>query len=154
MKDFLIFPALTAADPIVVTGAPGNFVSAGRNEVNRLLGRAQDEGRPVRLEGRFVSAGTYLLHAVEHVPHSCIAPDAIVAVHRALSPMSLAAVPIPLQGEAGRVANEAQAEAYSPAMRQWFLAGIEAGTITAWFTNLRGSDMARFGYRVCDEGVA
>ena len=144
----------TSAPPIIINGRGSDTIQGGRNFVNQTMARAFDEGRPVRLSGRFVSAGTMLLHASESIPGSCIEADTQFAFHRVVQGVSLAiGVPVPLQGARGDLSNAAVAQAYNPALAQWFLTGIETGRITGWFTTLTGAELAaNFGYPLCNSG--
>jgi len=141
-----------SAPPIIIDGRGGGSIAQGREYVNRMMARAFSEGRPVRLSGRFTSAGTFALFLVENVPGSCAEANTIFGFHRAVAGVSILTVmPIPLTGSAGDIANANIAETYNPALARWFLDGIESGLITTLFTNLRGSEMAQFGYPVCEE---
>ena len=141
-----------SAPPIVINGRGGGGIAQGREYVNRVMARAFAEGRPVRLSGRFVSAGTFLLRAVETVPGSCIEADTIFGFHRAVAGVSaMTVIPIPLTGPRADVANANIAETYSPDLSRWFLDGIETGQITAGFTNLTGAQLGAFGYNICEE---
>jgi len=141
-----------SAPPIIINGSGGGTVGWGRESVNQVIIRAYREGRPVRLSGRFVSAGTFFLYAVENISGSCVEADAIFAFHRAVLVVSVfTTVPIPITGERSLIVNANAAEAYNPALSRWFLDGIEEGRITGWFTNRTGAQLGAFGYNTCEE---
>jgi hypothetical protein len=110
-------------------------------------------GRPIRLTGRYTSAGTFLLWAVERLPGSCIEPDVFLDFHEPTMPGSALAgcQPYPLDHPDRAGAIRDITHPYNELLTAWFLeriVGDEAECLP--YVTLRGRDMAAFGYPVCE----
>lgn len=117
-----------------------------------VLGVVED-GQPVRLSGRFTSAGTFMLYAVDQLPGSCIDPQAFFAFHEPQRPASalIGCAPFPIDHPQRDAALEHVYRWYNEPLTQWFLTEIAAHGPSCGYTTLRGYQMAAFGYPVCQE---
>jgi len=134
---------------VIVDGMGGGTVQWGYGRAEAYLSR----GEPIRLEGRYTSAGTFLLWSVERLPGSCIDPDAIFGFHEPQRLISIVTgcAPFPMGTPERAVAMEEITRPYNEPLTRWFMRNIAGNQAECGFTNLRGSDMAAFGYPVCED---
>ena len=132
----------------IIDGMGGGTIRWGYNTVNQHIMR----GEPLRLSGRFTSAGTFMLYAVEQLPGSCIEPDSFFDFHE---PQSLAAALFfcaPFQeGPRRDEAIDLIVQPYNEPLTEWFMRVVVGDRPSCSYTTLRGSDMAQFGYPICAE---
>ena len=136
---------------VVVNGMGGGTIRWGASETIDLMQEAIDRGEPIILgEGHYTSAGAMPLYAVDHIPGSCIHPDALFHFHE---PQSLAAMLVmcaPLQGEERMSAVRSYSLWFRPELREWYMETVVGDTPDCGFTTLTGADLARFGYPICE----
>jgi hypothetical protein len=144
--------AARAQDYIIVDGMGGGTVAWGQQENNALIQRAINEDRPIRLdEGRYISAGTFLLHAVRTIPGSCVASDTVFGFHEAQSMAAMVVMCAPFHGEAREYQNRRIWIHYNEPLRRWFRSTVMGTRPSCGFHNLFGHQLAAFGYPVCEE---
>lgn len=116
-----------------------------------VLGVVED-GQPVRLSGRFTSAGTFMLYAVDQLPGSCIEPDAFFDFHEPQRPASalFGCAPFGMNHPQRDLALEHVHRWYNEPLTEWFLRVIAGDSAECRYTTLRGYQMAEFGYPVCE----
>jgi hypothetical protein len=117
-----------------------------------VLGVVED-GQPIRLEGRFTSAGTFLLYAVEQIPGSCIDPDALFAFHEPQRPASalVGCAPFGLNHPQRDLALEHVTRWYNDGLTDWFTRTIADNGPSCGYTNVHGQQLAAFGYPICED---
>lgn len=115
-----------------------------------VLGVVED-GQPVRLSGRFTSAGTFMLYAVDQLPGSCIDPQAFFAFHEPQRPASalIGCAPFSMDHPQRNLALEHVHRWYNEPLTNWFLSEIAGDRAECGYTTLRGYQMAAFGYPIC-----
>jgi len=143
--------AARAQDYIIDDGMGGGTVQWGQRENNDLIQQALNEGRPIRLEGRYTSAGTFLLHAVQTIPGSCVAPDAVFGFHEAQSVAAMVTMCAPFSGEAREYQNRRIWIHYNEPLRRWFRTEVMGNRPSCGFRNLFGYQLGQFGYPVCED---
>lgn len=145
----LVLLVAPARSEVVVNGMGGGSLGWGQRQANRLYQRALDDGGPVRLEGRYSSAGTMLLNVVERVPGSCVAEDSIFGFHQPQSPIALLTVCAPLSPEVFQRAGRLMTGHYTPSLSAWVWENV-LDRYQCRFHNLRGHQLEHFGYSVCE----
>lgn len=113
-------------------------------------------GEPIRLEGRFTSAGTFLLWSVEQLPGSCVDARAVFEFHEPVQPvnpllslLSPAPILIPFTDPEERaIVLEEMTRPYNAGLTAWYYDTV-VGHHPSEFFRLSGAELARFGYPVC-----
>lgn len=138
-------PTHDAQGRLIVNGSGGGTIQWGYRQAERYW----HEGQPIRLSGRFTSAGTFLLWSVENLPGSCIEADASFGFHRPQEAAALVTFCAPVSEDSPRYpgAMEAITRPLNAAATAWFYANAPA----CGFADLSGSDLAGLGYPVCED---
>lgn len=134
----------------VVEGMGGGPMQWGYNEAERYW----RDGVPIRLEGDYVSAGTFLLWSVEQLPGSCIAPDATFSFHEPQTVLAafVFCAPFGMDNPARADALESATRPYNDALTAWFMREIAGDSAECGFTTLTGAEVAQIGrYPLCTD---
>lgn len=138
-------PTHDAHGRLIVNGSGGGTIQWGYRQAEGYW----HEGQPIRLSGRFTSAGTFLLWSVENLPGSCIEADASFGFHRPQEAAALVTFCAPVSEASPRYAGamEAITRPLNAATTGWFYQNAPA----CGFANLSGADLAGLGYPMCEE---
>ncbi len=145
-------PSRDAAGRIVIDGLGGGTFRWGYDTAERHWRR----GDPIRLEGTYTSAGTFLLWSVEQLPGSCVDRAARFEFHEPVqtSGMLLSLIsPVPIMlpftdPEERVIVLEQMTRPYNPALTQWYYDTV-VGHPPSSFFRLQGEELGRFGYPIC-----